>query len=173
MPRHMNKPARNGLLLVSFSVFVGLAHYQLRSSSPLYNFFFSPSDLYHNLAESNYDLSVRGLEKKLKFTIKYPGNHWLAILVESPPELMGEYKADFLVKIQILSEKRVLSESVVSDSSFWIHSGRGFALTTYNVPGELPIGEPLTINAIVVKESPTFTKQYGKQRIIMSKYSDE
>jgi len=172
----MNKPARNGLLIVSFLGLILLVHTQLRNSSPLYNFFFSPGDLYSNLAESDFDLSARGLEKELKFTTKYPGNHWLAILVESPPELMEKYKSDFEVKIQVLGEKGVLSESVVSDSSFWFYGGQyrsGFALATYKVPSVLPLGQSLTIKATVLKESTEFTKKYGKQRIIMSKYSDE
>lgn len=172
----MNKLARNGLLIASIVAFAALAHYQLRSSSPLYNFFFSPADLYSNLAESNFDLSVKGLEKELKFSTKYPGNHWLAILVDSPPELMEKYPSDFKVKIQVLGEGEVLSESVVSDSSFWFYGGKnrsGFALTTFKVPSSLPLSQPLAIKATVVEASSGFTKKYGKQRIIMSKYSDE
>jgi len=172
----MYKLARNGVLLVLFLALIFLVHSHLRNSSPLYNLFFSPDDLYSNLAESNYDLSIRGLEKELKFTTKYPGNHWLAILVESPPEVMEKYKSDFEVNIQVVGGKGVLSESVVSDSSFWFYGGQhrsGFALATYKVPSKLPIGQPVTIKATVVRDSPGFTKQYGKQRIIVSKYSDE
>lgn len=153
-----------------------LAHFQLRTSSPLYNFFFSPADLYSNLAESDFDLSTKGLERELKFSSKYPGNHWLAILVDSPPEIMEKYPSDFRIKIQVLGEKEVLSESVVSDSSFWFFGGKsrgGFALTTFKVPSNLPLSQPLRIIATVEKESPGFTKKYGKQRIILSKYSDE
>ena len=172
----MNKPARNVLIFVLLFALIVLVHLQLRTSSPLYNFCFSPADLYSNLAESDFDLSINGLERELKFTTKYPGNHWLAILVDSPPEIMEKYPSDFKVKIQILGEKEVLSESVVSDSSFWFYGGKnhsGFALTTFNVPGNLPFAQPLTIKVTVKKESPGFTKKYGKQRIIMSKYSDE
>jgi len=172
----MNKHARNGLLIASIVAFAVLAHYHLRSSSPLYNFFFSPADLYSNLAESDFDLSVEGLEKELKFSIKYPGNHWLAILVDSPPKLMEKYPSDFKVKIQVLGKGEVLSESVVSDSSFWFYGGKnrsGFALTTFKVPSSLPLSQPLAIKATVVEASSGFTKKYGKQRLIMSKYSDE
>jgi hypothetical protein len=172
----MNKLVRNGLLVASLVALAVLVHYHLRSSSPLYNFFFSPSDLYKTLGESSFDLSKQGLEKELKFTTKYPGNHWLAILVESPPEIMEKYKSDFEVKVQVLSESGVISESVVSDSSFWFYGGQqrsGFALATYKAPSDLPLGQPLTIKATVINESPGFTEKYGKQRLIMSKYSDE
>lgn len=172
----MNKIAKNGLIFIAFIAPLVFVHYQLRSGSLIYNFLFPPNDLYSNLAESDFDLSVKGLERELRFIPKYPGNHWLAILVESPPEIMEKYKSDFKVKIQVISEKGVISESVASNSSFWFRGGKGrngFALVTYKAPSDLPLKRPLTLKASVMKESPDFEKQYGTQRIIVRKYSDK
>ena len=172
----MNKLTKSGLLVASLVAVAVLSHYQLRRSSILYNFLFSPDDLYQTLDESDFDLSSQGIERELKFKIKYPGNHWLAILVESPPETTEKYKSDFDVKIQIFDKEGILTESVVSDSSLWFYGGQqrsGFALATFKVPSDLPLDQQLNIRVSVVKESPGFTKLYGKHRIIMSKFSDE
>lgn len=152
------------------------AHFQLRESSPLYNLFFSPSDLYSNLAESAFDLTEKGFTKKLEVTHIYPGNHWVALLVEKPAELFEKYDSDFEVQITIISKNKVMLDSTVSDSSFWFlgHKDRsGFALLTYKIPDIVPIGTSLTFTVKVLKPSPEFAKKYGKQRIIISKYSDE
>ena len=172
----MNKLARNGLISASLVTFAILAHYQLRGRSPYYNLLFPPPDLYTNLAEADFSLSARGLKKDLEFTTKYPGNHWVAILVDSPPEITEKYPSDFIVKIQILGENGIIFESVVSDSSFWFYGGTnrsGFVLTTFKVPSDLPLAKILTIKATVEKESHELIKKYGRQRIVMSKYSDD
>ncbi len=172
----MSKLAKKGILLVVFFGSAVAGHHYLRGSSPLYNFFFSPSYLYLNLAEVDFDLSTFGTNRELQFTTKYPGNHWVSVLVENPAKVMESYASDFEVKISISSEGRIFSESIASDSSFWFYGGperSGFALKTYKIPSELPIGQPLTAKVTVMKESPGFNKRYGNQRLIISKYSDE
>ncbi len=48
------------------------SHFLLRESSPLYNLFFSPVDLYSNLADSDFDLTEKGFTKKLEVTGSIP-----------------------------------------------------------------------------------------------------
>jgi len=117
----MSRQIKIIVLVVFILVLLGLAHYQLRNTSPLYNYFFSPKDLYKTLAESDFDLSNSGLEKELIFTAKYPGNHWVAILVEHPPGAMEKYQSDFKVKIEMIGENKVLSESFANDSNYWFN----------------------------------------------------
>ena len=117
----MSRQIKIIVLVVFILVLLGLAHYQLRNTSPLYNYFFSPIVLYKTLAESDFDLSNSGLEKELIFTAKYPGNHWVAILVEHPPGAMEKYQSDFKVKIEMIGENKVLSESFANDSNYWFN----------------------------------------------------
>lgn len=172
----MRNPVRNGLLFAIFLATAFLTHAHLRNSSPLYNFFFSPDDLYSTLAEATFDLSAQGMEKELSFTAKYPGNHQLAILVESPLVPPAEYPSDFEVKVQVTGGAGLLSESLISDANSWFYGGQshsGFALVTYRVPVDFPLGEMISIRVTVIEASPDFEVEYGAQRIIVSKTSDE
>ena len=172
----MKKKTVNGLLLVSSMAIMYTAHQDLRKNSTEYNLFFSPGDLYTHLAESEFDLSNRGLENELVFATKYPGNHWLTLLVENPPETMEDFKSQFEVKIDMLDEEGALFQTVVTEPELWFHGGEhysGFALATFTVPDDLPLRKKLRIRATVLEESPGFTAQYGQQRIVMSKYPDE
>ena len=174
------------LILAVVLLILGLwGHSHLRYSSPLYNLFLPPDDLYIGSAHSPFDLSVEGLEKDLKFTAKYPGSYHLSIEVESSSgEFDGltkqVYVTDFQVQIQILGEKGILSERLISDFKL-VEFGRGDAMVNkkgalileiYKVPIDFPINQPLTIKATVIKSSPDFRVKYSNQRIMISKGSD-
>lgn len=170
------KHFKKGFLVIFIMATLVVAHFQLRESSPLYNLFFSPSDLYNNLAESAFDLTERGFTKKLEVNHIYPGNHWVALLVEKPAELFEKYDSDFNVQITITSKNKVVLDNTVSNSSSWFLGQKdrsGFSLLTYKISDIAPIGTSLSFTVKVLKPSSEFTKKYGKQRIIISKYSDE
>ena len=172
----MNKYIRNGILLVACIGLPILAHQYFQSRSPLYNFFFSPDDLYNNLSESDFDLSKQDLSESLSFKIKYPGSHWVSIIVENPPKLMEGYASDFEVKISIFENEKLISEFIVNDDYLWFYGGKGrsgFALKTYKAPSDLPINTSLVVRVQVVKSDPIFSDKYGKQRLIFTKISDE
>ena len=170
------KHYKKGVFIILAMAALVASHFQLRESSTLYNFFFSPPDLYNNLAEASFDLTETGASTRLEVTHIYPGNHWIAILVEKPAELFEKYSSDFEVKITTTSNNKVLFDSTVTDSSSWFLGSAdrsGFSLLTYKIPDIAPIGSPLVFTVEVIKVSPEFTNKYGKQRIIISKYSDE
>lgn len=151
-------------------------HYYLRSNSVAYNFFFSPDDLYNNLSSSGFDLSVAGSAADMQYMHKYPGNHWIAVLVEKPDRTPTSYNDDFQVTLQVSNEEGVLLNKSLSDSSFWFYGGSersGFVLINYKVPRDLPANVPLLAKLVVHKASPDFKIKYGNQRLIISKFSDE
>jgi hypothetical protein len=151
-------------------------HYYLRSNSVAYNFFFSPDDLYDNLASSGINLSVHGGAVDLQYMHKYPGNHWIAVLVEKPDRTPASYNNDFEVTLQVSNKEDVLLNRSLSDSGFWFYGGSersGFALINYKVPRDLPANIPLVAKLVVKKASPDFQSKYGDQRLIISKFSDE
>ena len=166
---------RNVILLVIVIVIVVVSHLHLRKTNTTYNYIFSPSDLYHHLSASSFDLSEAGLTKTLEITHQYPGNHRVAIFVEKPLEPGVLYDSDFIVKISITNGADVLFERTVSDSSAWFHGGKdksGFALMSYKIPNELLLGLPLTAQIEVIESSTNFTSQYGSQRLIFNKIPD-
>ena len=166
---------RNIVLLIIVIIFVVVAHLHFRKTNTTYNHIFSPSDLYHHLSESSFDLSEAGLTKTLEITHQYPGNHRVAIFVEKPVEPGVLYDSDFTVQIRISNGEDVLFERTVSDSSAWFHGGKdnsGFALMSYKIPNELLLGVPLTAQIEVIENSANFTNQYGSQRLIINKISD-
>ncbi len=172
----MTKPLTRVLLLVVLLVLGISGHSYLRGHSALYNFFFSPADLYRNLAEADFDLSAEGMERQFQLSHQYPGNHWLAILVEKPVKFGDHYDNDFVVSVSIEQQGKVLFEQKTSDSRFWFWGRperRGFAMLRYKVSRDLPITVPLLVNIKVTKASAGFTEKFGKQRLIISKYSDE
>lgn len=167
---------RNVILLVIVIVIVVVSHLHFRKTNTTYNYIFSPSDLYHHLSESSFNLSETGLTKILEITHKYPGNHRVAIFVEKPVDPGILYDSDFTVQIRISNGEDVLFERTVSDSSAWFHGGKdnsGFALMNYNIPNKLLLGVPLTAQIEVIESSANFTSQYGNQRLIINKISDE
>jgi hypothetical protein len=129
------------------------------------------------LAESTFNLSKKGLTKQFDIIHKYPGNYWIAILVEKPLDSGGYYDSNFKVQISIINGGRVILERTVSDTSFYFYGGKmehsGFSLFNYKVPSELPIGVPLSIKIKVLEENIGFCNKYGQQNIIISKFSDE
>ncbi len=167
---------RNGILVIIIIVFVIVAHSHFRKTSTTYNYIFSPSDLYHHLSEANFDLSETGLSKSLEIIHKYPGNHRIAILVEKPADPGVLYNSDFIVKVSISNDNDILFERTVSDSSAWFHGGSensGFTLMDYIISNEQLLGVPLSAKIKVIEGSTEFTKQYGNQRVIINKTSDE
>ena len=150
-------------------------HTYLRANNTLYNFIFSPNDLYQTLAVSNFDLTKKGKVANLDFTHKYPGNHWVAVIVENPIEVRESYSNDFEVNIEIRKNDRVLLTKTLSDSSFWFHGGKGrsgFALFKYKVPKDLPMYEGLSAKLVVKKNSPEFKIKYGEHKLEIGKFSD-
>ena len=167
---------KKGILLVLVITVLAALHYHWRETSPLYNFLFSPSDLYSNLVKTNFDLTKKGFTKKIIITNKYPGNHWIALLVNKPTKTGDKYDSDFKVKITIKNKTNVILEKIVSDSSFWFYGGKnnsGFALLSYKSPNILPLGIPLNIEIKVLTPSKNFEKKYGKQFLVVEKFSDE
>ncbi len=98
---------RKGILFAISIAALVIAHIHLRGNSTLYNFFFSPSDLYSNLAESTFNLTEKEISKEFKIVHKYPGNHWVAVLVEKPVNVGDHYDSNFKVKVSILNGSNV------------------------------------------------------------------
>ncbi|MDH5573393.1 MAG: hypothetical protein OEY89_16640 [Gammaproteobacteria bacterium] len=167
---------RNGVLLIIVIVFLVVAHFHLRKTSTTYNYIFSPSDLYHHLSNTNFDLSETGLSKTLEITHKYPGNHRVSIIVEKPVEPGILYDSKFIVKISISNGENILFERTVSDSSAWFYGGKdnsGFTLMDYKIQNELLLGAPLSAQITVIEGNSKFASQYGNQRIVINKIPDE
>ena len=161
---------------MALPILTWIAHTHLRSTSPLYNFFFSPSDLYTDLASETFDMTKTGNSIELPFISKYPGNHWVVVLVENPAELQAGYGSDFKVKVSIKDGTEIVSETITDNSKFWFYGGTersGFALSTYKIPKDWQLNHPLIVSAEVLKPSQSFENKYGSQRIVVSKFSDE
>lgn len=172
----MSRLTRNGILFAAIALMAWQTHSHLRKASPLYNFFFSPSDLYTNLASAEFDITKAGYSKQLSFSSKYPGNHWIAIVVQEPAEHLAGYGDDFKVRVTIKDGGNVITETVADNSRFWFWGGKkrsGFALATYDVPEQWAVGQDLVAVAEVLKPSPSFQEKYGKQIIVVRKFADE
>jgi len=160
---------------IAFAV-IALSVSYLRKTSTSFNFFFSPKDLYSELAISDFDFSGTQSERNLDFIHKYPGNHQISILVENPAEITEPYVTDFIVRIAIYNKTEKLLERISSDSNrmFWGGAtNSGFSLLHYKVPDDLPIGVELRANIVITEPDLDFESRYGKQRIRISKFSDE
>ena len=172
----MRKLIGRGVALAAMLLAIWLGHSQLRKTSPGYNFFFTPEDLYSNLASSPFDLTKAGYSAKLHFSSKYPGNHWVALIVDKPAQHFPNYGSDFSVKVTIRKNGTVIAESIAKTSNLWFHGRHGksgFALATFKVPEHWAVDDDLVASAKVLKASPFFQEKYGEQTLVVGKYSDE
>ncbi len=160
--------------ILSCTLYFGVKH--LQATSPMFNFFFSPDDLYEQLACSDIDLSAEGSSVSLDFVNNYPGNHWIEIIVDNPTDLHNTYETKFELNIEIKDNDKELLATTANQPEipFWgVKDHSGFAILTYDVPSKLPIRTQLTANITVKKADADFDDLYGKQRLCIKKYSDE
>ncbi len=163
------------VLLVVAGLVAG--HVALRRNSPLYNLVFPPDDLGDIRVDTPFDLSEKGQTKDLVATHVYPGSYWVTLEVEHPmTDVHDGYRSDFVVQITVTRGDEEVLDRTVSGPGPWFFGARGhrgFALLIYDVPGTLPRDVPLTFRARVVEASPGFSGRYGRQRLVISKASDE
>lgn len=148
----------------------------LRQHSPMFNFIFSPSDLYLPLAAADVDLSQENRTFTLQFENKYPGLHWVAIQVEKPTTTGEGYSGAFVLNLEISHDKTPLVKETIKGpgNPFWGGPNRsGFALHWYRSPADIPLGEQLTATVTVVQGDAAFQKRYGGGKLVVSKLSDE
>ncbi len=151
----------------------------LRLHSAIFNFFFSPTDLYDSLAETAFDLDKKGQSYELHFRPPYPGNHAFKFLVTHPVPVGDVYHAEYSLILQILNEGgKVLLDTVIGppdgNSGFWGRSGNsGFFLHIFKVPSDFPRGKNLIARVTVMREDSSFRQKYGPVRLVVKKFSDE
>lgn len=149
----------------------------LRESSPLFNLFFSPSDLYSSLDEQELNLSNEMESHSLSFEAKYPGNHAIFIDVSKVIPIGEKYGGEYLIKVEITDAKNLplISETVSTPAySFW--RGRlpgGIALLAFDAPEDVPLKQPLVANILVLKSDSEFQERLGPLTLVVRKYSDE
>lgn len=159
------------ILFFIIALFLGI---YFKPLFPILNFFLPPKDLYGNLVNIDFDLSKNG-RYMVQFENKYPGNHEIIILVEHPTPVMEEYNANFQINLIIKGkgvERKKLLKTI--KNPFWKASGKsGFSIFSYKVPDDLPLKQLLIAEIEVLKPDKEFTKRYGKQKLSITKVSDE
>lgn len=163
------------LLVTVIGLYTGGVQH-LQTASPLFNFFFSPNDLYDPLACTEFDLSTVG-GYELNFQNKYPGNHSIAVLVEHPPRVSDSYLTDFKLIIKIIDGSKAIIDKEITKPIFSFWGGgkqnSGFAVFTYKVPLDLERERALRATVQIEVPDEKFTARYGKQKICIQKFSDE
>ena len=162
------------LIIIAVGGYLGLQY--LHKNSPIFNFFFTPKDLYSPVVCSNFDLSKNN-NYQLSFTNKYPGGHNLEILVEKPTKILDKYVTEFKIRVIISAEDKKIVNTVVTEkniSSFWGgENNSGFAIYRYRVPSDLPQGKLLKATIQIEMSDEDFYEKYGKQKLCFTKHSDE
>lgn len=149
----------------------------LRAHSPLFNFIFSPPDLYMPLGETEISLAQTGHTYTIPFRPIYPGNHTVDVLVQRPTEISEPYKGDYTLLCQFAgSDGRVVQETVIQGGGypFWGASeNSGLTIHWFEVPSDVPRGESFVLNVTVKRPDQNFEKRHGKTRLVVRKRSDE
>jgi hypothetical protein len=146
----------------------------LHKNSVLFNFFFSPKDLFSPLICTQFDLSQKNTYV-LEFENKHPGNHWLEVLVEKPTKVLENYETHYKLRIIISSEEGQLLDKIVTEKDllpFWSIKS-GFSIYNYKVPTDLPREKRLKASIQIIEPDESFSTKYGKQEMCFKKYSDE
>lgn len=154
---------------------VTFLHFYLRGSSPLYNFFLPPNDLYDGSIEVDFDLSKPDFETEIEVVHEYPGNHMVALKVERPARMGTFYEDAFVLEISARSDETTLLEGTfpTSENSFQGGDWGFLPLVVYSVPSDAPQGESIKFRIRVLKADPDFSGEYGNAKLYIGKFSDE
>ena len=168
-------PTKISILILVLFTFGYFGVMQLRKTSPLFNFLFSPGDLYEPLACTEFDLSKTG-EYTLSFQNQYPGNHRIEILVDNPPAVAATFHSEFKLNIKITDIDTVILDKTLTQPGppFWRADGEGgFVALSYHVPKDLPRGQKLKASIEIETPDEAFLRRYGEQTLCIRKFSDE
>ena len=153
-----------GLVLV-----LGLAlFWWLRMNSPLFNFFFRPSDFSQVADIGSVNLEKAGFVGKINFHAKYPGSY--LIMIEPVRKLNPSEGYDVSAKLnmKIFVGKKLVSDTVSSgENDAW------FRIFRLAVPKDFPLRKEVEFQFEVVKPDHKFHKKYGKAVLKIEKDSDE
>ena len=145
----------------------------LRISSPLFNFFFPPSDLYvplssEKLLKSPHHYSVAASHK-------YPGQYEIQIQASSSSGIGILYEVRFSAEVIIsYGDKELFRASLEKpEYQFWGNDDGGIVLVNYRVPETVQRSLPVQIDVILNGDIQHFIDKYGDSQIQVKKRSDE
>lgn len=161
--------------MILAAVIIPLGIYLLRQTSPAFNFFFSPSDLYTPLIVKPFDISIKGNTFTVDFQNKYPGLHWFNFGVEKPFNPESPICArEYAVQISIFqNDTEVASKTVHAPCKEGFRDVPDENRFWYFSPQDLPLREPLKAVVTVQNPDADFAKHYGKVIFEIAKLSDE
>lgn len=143
----------------------------LADIGPLLSLIFPPDDLYKALAEEK--LSQAKSIYVLNISHKYVGNHGISIIVPSSSGPDFKNKEPLKVTTRFFKGGKITLESNQSGSQFWGNNEYGFDYSSYTVPRDLPVSEPLRVEVTIHGDIDAFLKQNKAARVAVKKMSDE
>ena len=160
-----------GITLTTLGLLV--SHAYLRNTSPLYNLFFSPSDLYEPLVSA--DLEGEPIDIEFGLTHRYPGFYQIKVDASASPGIGVKYTTDFETNISFRHDNREIISEVRSEPEFnyWRNTDGGVVLLTYRVPEQVPKDEEVNVTFKIYGNVGEFVEKYGPSTIKVSKMSDE
>lgn len=144
-----------------------------RRNSPMFNFVFTPHDMFEPLAAKVVDLARQGNTITLHFSPKYPGNQCLDLEVDKL-DPGSPIKSTLALSVTIKNGNgNQIQTKPASFSNFWSEKYKGFSLVTFRVPEDLKVGESVTVVVTVSSADTQFTEKYGSTHFVVRKGADE
>lgn len=142
---------------------------------------FQPKDLYDFLFIEEIDTTIEGYKKRILFKNKYNGNHSVGIILDNFTNrdyflpLSQRYDLSLELEVNFYYNERILLSRTVKTTydPFLGKRGNGFSFFTYKTPNELPIGEIMECEIIVIRPDDNLSNRYGPVKFYIQKMSDK
>lgn len=163
-------------LVLGFGIYLARTPIQqgkfLAEVGPLLNSIFPPDDLYKTLAEEN--LSPTKATYIFNISHKYVGNHGIFIIVPSDRPSI-KYRKSLGVSTRFFIGNKLIFEKPNDNHAgqYWGIDTYGFFFSNYNVPRDLPVSEPLTVEVTIHGDIDAFLKENLAAKVAVKKMSDE
>ena len=164
--------------ILSLLLALGVASFWwLRLNSPLFNFFFTPKDIWQEMVVGDIDLTKFGRVQAVSFSSKYPGNYAINLNVFCL-EKTDHYQSRIRLKCSIYQNGILINEFESKDAD--MHAGyigldgsAGIRLIELSSPKDFPLREEVEFRFEVIRTDSEFHKKYGKTSLTIDKDSDE
>jgi len=137
---------------------------------------FLPDGKYRPLARISISEIPHGGTWSAGLDHAFRGRYEIGIMVERlTMEPVDSYDVDLVFEIKIYSDKVLCfsSRSGTKVVPFWGIEGKGFVFTTYEVPRDVPINQPVRFEVKVIQTGPRFAEHYRPTDFFVRKASDK
>jgi hypothetical protein len=136
-------------------------------------------DLYTNILEQPISVAVGGRRFQYRFSNRYAGRHVFGLLARRDIELapISSYSQRLAISISCGVEKSILFEKERQETFYplWrpMDHRQGFALFTYMVPQDLPLGRVVNCDVTINEGDEEFANRYGIYAFYAEKQSED